>query len=50
MSNLLRIDIQNVLDYTEIIIQNVLDNRPWTIDGIFIAAAKLGKRDKWPSR
>ncbi len=25
MSNMLRIDIQNVLDYTEYIIQNVLD-------------------------
>ena len=34
----LRIDIQNVLDYTETIIQNVLDNRPRTFDNSFLAA------------
>ena len=38
MSNRLKIDIQNVLDYTEIIIQNVLVTRSRTIDNSFLAA------------
>ena len=35
MSNLLRIDSQNVLDYTETAIQNVLDSWPPTKDIAF---------------
>lgn len=35
MSNLLRIDFQNVLDYPEIIIQNVLDRWSPTKDIAF---------------
>jgi hypothetical protein len=38
MSNLMRIDFQNVLDYTEIIIQNVLDTQLRTFNNSFLAA------------
>jgi hypothetical protein len=50
MSNLLRIDTQNVLDYTETVIQNVLDNRPRTVDRFHFAGTAIGEGDKWPSR